>query len=165
MQQVESPGGARRMKARRSPPRRSAHTRLGLSRLLVPVIPLSLPPLDDGRMGGWRRTVMHHAGLVVFLLDLDREGRRGRIDEREGIGDLRGKGEGPSYGRDTGDHADVGIECHTRRQGAGKSPGEWRGASGGHQCSAVRLRHDSIGAQGGRRRRDIRRCASDDVER
>ena len=64
--QVESPGEARRMKAHRSLPRRPVHTGLGLSRLLVPVIPLLLPPqYDGGGMGGERRTVMHHAGLAV----------------------------------------------------------------------------------------------------
>lgn len=55
VQQVEGPGEASRMKARRSLPR------LRLSRLLVPVIPLPLPPLYDGGGRDGRATNRHES--------------------------------------------------------------------------------------------------------
>ena len=55
VQQVEGPGEASRMKARRLLPR------LRLSRLLVPVIPLPLPPLYDGGGRDGRATNRHES--------------------------------------------------------------------------------------------------------
>ncbi|MEO8341798.1 MAG: hypothetical protein ABI604_19205, partial [Nitrospirota bacterium] len=42
--------------------------------------------------------------LTLLFLDPDREGRRVRINEREGIGDLRRKGEGSNCGRKASYH-------------------------------------------------------------